>query len=162
MPNLFFIVLIIGYWNYEIYVSRDMVKSLKTSVINNWMWWWFSRHCFKWGIKHVCHYGFKLFWYDFCLPTVWNNIPGWSSALFTENAISFIFMLWSFFFKQIFNGVFLKVNKATMNMLHRVEPYVTYGCVCLSLSLPHWCYQAFIEIVCVKLLFHVLLTGCTW
>ncbi|MBO8584320.1 uL30 family ribosomal protein, partial [Staphylococcus aureus] len=28
---------------------------------------------------------------------------------------------------QIFNGVFLKVNKATMNMLHRVEPYVTYG-----------------------------------
>ncbi|GLT28715.1 hypothetical protein SLA2020_036260 [Shorea laevis] len=29
--------------------------------------------------------------------------------------------------RQIFNGVFLKVNKATMNMLHRVEPYVTYG-----------------------------------
>lgn len=28
---------------------------------------------------------------------------------------------------QIFNGVFLKVNKATMNMLRRVEPYVTYG-----------------------------------
>ncbi|MBA0800438.1 hypothetical protein Gohar_010869 [Gossypium harknessii] len=28
---------------------------------------------------------------------------------------------------QIFNGVFLKVNKATMNMLHLVEPYVTYG-----------------------------------
>ncbi|KAK4754235.1 hypothetical protein SAY87_002339 [Trapa incisa] len=28
---------------------------------------------------------------------------------------------------QIFNGVFLKVNKATLNMLHRVEPYVTYG-----------------------------------
>ncbi|KAH9805654.1 60S ribosomal protein L7-2 [Citrus sinensis] len=27
----------------------------------------------------------------------------------------------------IFNGVFLKVNKATLNMLHRVEPYVTYG-----------------------------------
>ncbi|MFQ6651203.1 hypothetical protein Gotur_022526 [Gossypium turneri] len=27
----------------------------------------------------------------------------------------------------IFNGVFLKVNKATMNMLHLVEPYVTYG-----------------------------------
>ncbi|KAL6334053.1 hypothetical protein AAG906_001808 [Vitis piasezkii] len=27
----------------------------------------------------------------------------------------------------IFNGVFLEVNKATMNMLHRVEPYVTYG-----------------------------------
>ncbi|KAB2012861.1 hypothetical protein ES319_D09G118800v1 [Gossypium barbadense] len=29
--------------------------------------------------------------------------------------------------RQIFNGVFLKVNKATMNMLHLVEPYVTYG-----------------------------------
>ena len=29
--------------------------------------------------------------------------------------------------QQIFNGVFLKVNKDTMNMLHRVEPYVTYG-----------------------------------
>lgn len=37
-------------------------------------------------------------------------------------------MLTSFFFvNQIFNGVFLKVNKATLNMLHRVEPYVTYG-----------------------------------
>lgn len=30
---------------------------------------------------------------------------------------------------QIFNGVFLKVNKATVNMLRRVEPYVTYGYV---------------------------------
>ncbi|KAL1322482.1 60S ribosomal protein L7-2 isoform X2 [Arachis ipaensis] len=29
--------------------------------------------------------------------------------------------------RQIFNGVFLKVNKATMNMLHIVEPYVAYG-----------------------------------
>ncbi|CAA0830111.1 60S ribosomal protein L7-3 [Striga hermonthica] len=29
--------------------------------------------------------------------------------------------------RQIFNGVFLKVNKATVNMLHGVEPYVTYG-----------------------------------
>ncbi|GAB2298994.1 60S ribosomal protein L7B [Dionaea muscipula] len=29
--------------------------------------------------------------------------------------------------RQIFNGVFLRVNKATLNMLHRVEPYVTYG-----------------------------------
>ncbi|KAG4917821.1 hypothetical protein JHK82_055289 [Glycine max] len=28
---------------------------------------------------------------------------------------------------KIFNGVFLKGNKATMNMLHIVEPYVTYG-----------------------------------
>ena len=30
---------------------------------------------------------------------------------------------------QIFNGVFLKVNKATINMLRRVEPYVAYGYV---------------------------------
>ncbi|KAK4587747.1 hypothetical protein RGQ29_018950 [Quercus rubra] len=29
--------------------------------------------------------------------------------------------------RQIFNGVFLKVNKAIVNMLQRVEPYVTYG-----------------------------------
>jgi large subunit ribosomal protein L7e len=29
--------------------------------------------------------------------------------------------------RQINNGVFLKVNKATMNMLQRVEPYVAYG-----------------------------------
>lgn len=37
--------------------------------------------------------------------------------------------------QQIFNGVFLKVNKATMNMLHRVEPYVTYGYVNFHLVL---------------------------
>ncbi|KAG9135641.1 hypothetical protein Leryth_002385 [Lithospermum erythrorhizon] len=30
-------------------------------------------------------------------------------------------------FFSIFNGVFLKVNKATINMLRLVEPYVTYG-----------------------------------
>ncbi|GAB2261881.1 hypothetical protein Droror1_Dr00002878 [Drosera rotundifolia] len=29
--------------------------------------------------------------------------------------------------RQVFNGVFLKTNKATLNMLHKVEPYVTYG-----------------------------------
>lgn len=29
--------------------------------------------------------------------------------------------------RQINNAVFLKVNKATMNMLKRVEPYVAYG-----------------------------------
>ncbi|XP_075507751.1 large ribosomal subunit protein uL30x-like [Primulina tabacum] len=28
---------------------------------------------------------------------------------------------------QIFNRVFMKVNEVMMNMLHRVEPYVTYG-----------------------------------
>lgn len=29
--------------------------------------------------------------------------------------------------RQINNGVFLKINKATLNMLRLVEPYVTYG-----------------------------------
>lgn len=29
--------------------------------------------------------------------------------------------------KQINNGVFLKINKATVNMLRRVEPYITWG-----------------------------------
>ena len=30
---------------------------------------------------------------------------------------------------QINNGVFVKVTKATQQMLRLVEPYVTYGCV---------------------------------
>uniref|UniRef100_A0A7N0TFV8 60S ribosomal protein L7 n=1 Tax=Kalanchoe fedtschenkoi TaxID=63787 RepID=A0A7N0TFV8_KALFE len=29
--------------------------------------------------------------------------------------------------RQIFNGVFIKVNKATLNMLKKVEPYIAYG-----------------------------------
>ena len=29
--------------------------------------------------------------------------------------------------RQLNNGVFIKVNKATMNMLKRIEPYVVYG-----------------------------------
>ncbi|KAK9838146.1 hypothetical protein WJX81_004043 [Elliptochloris bilobata] len=29
--------------------------------------------------------------------------------------------------RQIHNGVFVRVNKATMNMLRRVEPYITWG-----------------------------------
>lgn len=29
--------------------------------------------------------------------------------------------------RQINNGVFVRANKATMNMLRRVEPYVMYG-----------------------------------
>ncbi|CDP18042.1 unnamed protein product [Coffea canephora] len=29
--------------------------------------------------------------------------------------------------RQIFNGVFLKVNKAMLNMLQGIEPYVAYG-----------------------------------
>merc|ERR1719378_1245529 len=30
--------------------------------------------------------------------------------------------------RQINNGVFIKMNKATQNMLRIVEPYITYGC----------------------------------
>ncbi|KAF9604043.1 hypothetical protein IFM89_001403 [Coptis chinensis] len=33
----------------------------------------------------------------------------------------------SYVLRQLFNGVFLKVNKATVNMMCRVEPYVTFG-----------------------------------
>jgi large subunit ribosomal protein L7e len=29
--------------------------------------------------------------------------------------------------RQLINGVFFKVNKAAMNMIKRVEPYVVYG-----------------------------------
>lgn len=29
--------------------------------------------------------------------------------------------------RQLNNGVFIRVNKATLNMLKRIEPYVTYG-----------------------------------
>ena len=29
--------------------------------------------------------------------------------------------------RQIHNGVFVKLNKATINMVRRVEPYITYG-----------------------------------
>ncbi|XP_026451461.1 60S ribosomal protein L7-4-like [Papaver somniferum] len=40
-----------------------------------------------------------------------------------------------FVLMQIFNGVFLKVNKATLQMLQRVGPYVTYRCVSSSLCM---------------------------
>jgi large subunit ribosomal protein L7e len=29
--------------------------------------------------------------------------------------------------KQLHNAVFVRINKATMNMIRRVEPYITYG-----------------------------------
>lgn len=40
---------------------------------------------------------------------------------------------------QIFNGVFLKVNKATLTMLHRAEPYVTYGYAKIQFYFPPFC-----------------------
>ncbi|KAF3777956.1 60S ribosomal protein L7-2 [Nymphaea thermarum] len=39
----------------------------------------------------------------------------------------------SIFFMQTLNGVSVVVNKVTMNMSHKVEPYVTYGYVSLHL-----------------------------
>ncbi|KAG4129843.1 hypothetical protein ERO13_D09G105100v2 [Gossypium hirsutum] len=42
----------------------------------------------------------------------------------------------------IFNGVFLKVNKAKMNMLHLVEPYVTYWYL-LPFWLPRFFFHQF-------------------
>ena len=38
---------------------------------------------------------------------------------------------------QINNGVFVKVTKATQQMLRLVEPYITYGCVAFWI---HWRY----------------------
>lgn len=29
--------------------------------------------------------------------------------------------------RQLHNGVFIKLNKATINMIRKVEPYITYG-----------------------------------
>ena len=29
--------------------------------------------------------------------------------------------------RQLHNGVFIRVNKATVNMIRKVEPYITYG-----------------------------------
>lgn len=31
--------------------------------------------------------------------------------------------------RQLNNATFVKLNKATINMLHRVEPYIAYGYV---------------------------------
>lgn len=36
--------------------------------------------------------------------------------------------------RRIFNGVFLKANEGVMEILHKVEPYVTYGYVELILN----------------------------
>ncbi|XP_059595586.1 large ribosomal subunit protein uL30x-like [Vitis vinifera] len=57
--------------------------------------------------------------YNFCVLLDERNLVLWNAS---KKKILQLLRL-----RQIFNGVFLKVNKATMNMLHRVEPYVTYG-----------------------------------
>jgi len=66
-------------------------------------------------------------------PERFCNFCVWDRLIITTLIIAFFFIsnfqmgLIAIHILQIFNGVFLKVNKATMNMLHRVEPYVTYG-----------------------------------
>lgn len=42
--------------------------------------------------------------------------------------------------RQIHNGVFMKINKASMNLLRYVEPYVTYGYVYRPFTSPHVIY----------------------
>lgn len=32
--------------------------------------------------------------------------------------------------RQIFNGTFVKLSKASVNMLRIVEPYIAWGCAC--------------------------------
>lgn len=70
-----------------------------------------------------CEYGLWSFmWFSLCfscVKVIFSLLPYRFVVIFKR------ILLWF----QIFNGVFLKVNKATMNMLHRVEPYVTYGYV---------------------------------
>ncbi|CAK9268448.1 unnamed protein product [Sphagnum jensenii] len=54
------------------------------------------------------------------------RIRGWRRKLRSFSSVLTLADVLSLF-TQIFNGVFIKVNKATINMLRRVEPYVTYG-----------------------------------
>lgn len=95
-----------------------------------------------------------------------NNTPGSLNPFLLQECF-FVFFLhlhgYSFFsMLQIFNGVFLKVNKATMNMLHRVEPYVTYGYpLSPSLSLYIYIYHLYkdstLKSLCHDVLLDVLL-----
>jgi ribosomal protein L30/L7E len=47
--------------------------------------------------------------------------------------------------RQINNGVFIKVNKATMHMLRLIEPYVTYGYVACVLNCVLTCVGVIVE-----------------
>merc|ERR1711934_1197894 len=69
--------------------------------------------------------------------------------------------------RQINNGVFIKINKATQNMLRICEPYITYGCPNLK-SVRDLVYKrGFVKvdgklgkmgIICVEDLIHEILT----
>lgn len=39
---------------------------------------------------------------------------------------------------RINSGVFVQVNKATMNMIRRAEPYLAYGCGLSARPCPLW------------------------
>lgn len=56
-----------------------------------------------------------------------STIFPFDSVHFQDYMEQYVAKMSLYIWMQIFNGVFLKVNKATVNMLHRVEPYVTYG-----------------------------------
>ncbi|CAN1277596.1 60S ribosomal protein L7-4 [Linum perenne] len=76
----------------------------------------------------LLHVPIRFFWYSFSAK--WQCL-NFVSPLFLDsiNAVDpkTKKILQLLRLRQIFNGVFLKVNKATVNMLRRVEPYVTYG-----------------------------------
>jgi large subunit ribosomal protein L7e len=38
--------------------------------------------------------------------------------------------------RQIFNGAFVKINKATLQMLQYIKPYIAWGCVCCDRGAP--------------------------
>ena len=37
--------------------------------------------------------------------------------------------------RQLHNGVFVRLNKASINLLRRVEPYITYGYIKINLDI---------------------------
>lgn len=53
--------------------------------------------------------------------------------------------------RQINNGVFIKLNKATINMLRLVEPYIAWGyvacvvvlCICFDCVIAYCMYNSF-------------------
>merc|ERR1711971_1352837 len=59
--------------------------------------------------------------------------------------------------RQINNGVFIKINKATQNMLRICEPYITYGCPILSNDIIE-AKLGKMGIICVEDLIHEILT----
>ena len=125
-----FTILVYWDWNNEIEWLRKLVK-LFYRCYQSWLTWLLFPRLLECWFNHDC-YVFKLYWLEVFL-SMFVKMPGWLNVFLKQDSANFFHMFF-FSLKQIFNGVFLKVNKATVNMLQRVEPYVTYGCVFLSLS----------------------------